>query len=133
MRIGRRIYFEIATGNVILDTGERWGSVVLTTLEQDWESYSALQERVPSTVSVIELEYGQYAQVFTECSGYRVDLETGKLVFQYPDPNEPDEEQPYQAPLSEQVEELKVARSATDSTLLELMEVVFLGGMQNDG
>ncbi|WP_342511762.1 hypothetical protein MKY34_14465 [Sporosarcina sp. FSL K6-1522] len=103
MEIGQRISFEIATGNVIIDTGEHRGLVVPTTIEQDWQSCTALNEREPSTISVIELEYGQYAQDFTECSGYRVDIETGKLVFSYPDPNKPEIEQPYQAPLSEQV------------------------------
>ena len=34
MQIGRRIYYDKTTGNVILDTGEREGHVVPTTVEQ---------------------------------------------------------------------------------------------------
>ncbi|CAH8718370.1 hypothetical protein M5W83_11870 [Paenibacillus thiaminolyticus] len=28
MKVGRRLYFDIATGNVIIDTGERSGNVI---------------------------------------------------------------------------------------------------------
>jgi hypothetical protein len=72
MQIGRRIYYELATGNVIQDTGEREGSVVETTTEQDFASYASLAERVPATVGVIELEFRELAQDFVECNGYIV-------------------------------------------------------------
>ena len=64
MKIGRKIYYDLATGNVLLNTGEREGSVVETTLEQDCTSYVALSERVPSTVGVIRLIYGEYGDKF---------------------------------------------------------------------
>lgn len=127
MKIGRKIYFELSTGNVIIDTGQRRGSVIPTTFEQDWLSYSELQERVPSTVGLIELEYGQYSQDFSECIGYHVDIETDKLVFSYPDPNEPEIEQSYQAPLSVQIEELKQENEllkARDKALSERADFV---------
>jgi hypothetical protein len=71
-RIGRKIYYDKATGNVILDTGEKMGAVVETTVDQDFETYQALKERVRDTVDVIQLEYGQYAEDFAQCNGYRV-------------------------------------------------------------
>lgn len=126
MKIGRRIYHEVETGNVIVDTGERQGSVVPTTIEQDWQTYQALYERVRSSVDVIELPYGAFAQDFAESNGYRVNVETKTLEFSYPDPNEPDAPPVYRAPLSEQVEELRIAQAETDSTLLGLMEIVLL-------
>ncbi len=70
MNIGRRIYYDQTTGNVILDTGERSGSVIETTVDQDFEIYKALKERIRETVGIIELEYGQYAEDFATCNGY---------------------------------------------------------------
>lgn len=132
MNIGRRIYHEIATGNVIVDTGERQGAVVPTTIDQDISIYTVLSERNRDTFAVLELEYGQYAQDFEECNGYRVNPETKTLEFSYPDPNEPTVEQPYQAPLSEQVKNLEAtilemtAYSATQDERLVMQEQALL-------
>lgn len=103
MQIGRRIYFDKSTGDVLVDTGNRQGSVTETTVEQDIEVYEELAERVRASYDYINLEYDQYAQDFAESNGYRVNPATKTLVFSYPDPNEPEIEQPYQAPLSEQI------------------------------
>lgn len=111
MNIGRRIYYDKATGNVILDTGERSGSVVETTIEQDFAAYVALAERVPETVGWIQLEYGQFSQDFASCSGYAVDVSgpEPELVFSYTDPEDPEAPPVYQKPLSEEVAEVKQA------------------------
>lgn len=110
MKIGRRIYYDVATGNVIVDTGERQGFVKPTTVEQDIQAYKALSERNRETFDYIELEYGQYAQDFAECNGYRVNPETKQLEFSYPDPNEPEPQEPvFQKPLSEEIAETKQA------------------------
>lgn len=113
MKIGRRIYFDVPTGNILVDTGERQGSVIPTTPEQDASAYNALAERAVGTYSYIELQYGQYSQDFEESNGYRINVEMiselpfeeghKALEFSYPDSNEPEVEQPYQTPLSEQV------------------------------
>ena len=109
-QIGRKIYYDLSTGNVLVDTGERSGFVVPTTVEQDIATYKALSERNRETFDYIELEYGQYAQDFQECNGYRVNPETKQLEFSYPDPNDPDPQEPvYQKPLSEEVAETKQA------------------------
>lgn len=107
--IGRKIYFDKLTGNVILDTGEKTGAVRQTTVDEDFQVYTDLQQRVKDTVGVIELEYGQYSQDFMQCSGYRVNITSNKLEFSYPDPNAPQQPQEptYQKPLSEQVKELQ--------------------------
>ena len=105
MQIGRRIYYDTTTGNVLVDTGEREGFVVPTAPEQDIAAYSALSERNSDSFAYINLAYGQYAQDFAECNGYRVNPETRQLEFSYPDPNEPEPQEPvYMEPLSEQVE-----------------------------
>ena len=124
-KIGRKIYYDKATGNVILDTGEKIGLVTETTIDQDFETYQALKERVRDTVGVIQLEYGQYAQDFAQCNGYRVNPETRELEFSYPDPNEPELQEPvYRKPLSEELEETKQAIAE-----LTLLLTTMTGGM----
>ena len=108
MEIGRRIYYILETGNVLVNIGERRGLVIPTTIEQDISNYKALSERNRETFDFIELEYGQYAQDFAESNGYRVNPETKELEFSYPDPNEEPQEPVYQKPLSEEVEKLKL-------------------------
>jgi len=103
MNIGRKIYFLISAGNVILDTGERVGHVIETTFEQDFESYVELAERIPETVGVLKLEYGQYTEDFTKSNGFRVNPTTLELEFSYSDPREPEKSPVYQMPLTEQM------------------------------
>ncbi|MCX8045263.1 MAG: hypothetical protein N3A70_00065 [Anoxybacillus gonensis] len=125
-KIGRKIYYDKETGNVILDTGEMMGNVVGTTIDQDFEIYAALKERVRDTVGVIQLEFGQYAQDFAECSGYRVNPQTLELEFSYPDPNATEPQEPvYRKPLSEELEETKQAIAELTLLLLAQMQ----GGM----
>jgi hypothetical protein len=133
MQIGRRIYYDLATGNIILDTGERSGDVVETTVEQDFAAYKSLAERVPETVGMLQLEYGQYAQDFATCKGYRVDVsgDEPKLAFSYPDPNEPEAEPVYQKPLSEQVSQLESDKLTLMESMAELYEMVL--ALQNTG
>lgn len=71
-QVGKKVYYELSTGNIISDTGEREGSVVETTQEQDFEAYAALAERVPATVGVIQLAYGELAADFAAQNGYRI-------------------------------------------------------------
>ncbi|WP_027093474.1 hypothetical protein [Cohnella thermotolerans] len=130
-QIGRRIYYDKTTGNVIVDTGERTGDVIETTQEQDFAAYAALAERVPDTVGMLQLEYGQYAQDFMECSGYRVDVTGDKptLVFSYADPSTPEPQEPvYQAPLSEQVKTLQETvdsqQQALDDITLAIADII---------
>lgn len=109
MDIGRRLYYDKATGNPIFDTGERSGDVVPTTIEQDFENYLALSQRVPESVGVIELEYGQYVEDFVACNGWHVDVSGDEpvIVFSYPDPSDPDAPPVYRPPLSETVAALE--------------------------
>lgn len=107
MKIGRRIFFDKSNGDNIIDTGERRGFVSPTSIEQDISTFTALSERNRETFDYIELEYGQYAQDFAECNGYRINVDDKTIEFSYPDDNEEPIEPVYQAPLSEQVEGLK--------------------------
>ena len=129
--IGRKIYYDKATGNVIVDTKEHSGFVIKTTKEQDFETYVQLSERNPETVGLLELEYGQYAvdfdDVLAKKGDYRVNPETNELEFWYPDPNDPEQPPVFQRPLSEEVEELKqenILLKAQNSALTERTEFI---------
>ncbi|WP_051236299.1 hypothetical protein [Paenibacillus pinihumi] len=81
MEIGRKLYYDRSSGDVIVDTGQRAGSVVPTTVEQDYAAYRALAVRLPDTVGLLQLGYGDYGQDFAECIGYRVDPDTEQVLF----------------------------------------------------
>lgn len=85
MEIGMKIYFEKATGNVVVNTGEQVGRLVVeTTEDQDYATYKSLAERVRDTIGVVKLKYGQFRREFAECNGYRVNPDTEDLEFTYP-------------------------------------------------
>lgn len=128
MQIGKKIFFDKLTGNVILDTGEKSGAAAETTIERDVLSFTVLSERNRETFDVLELPFGSYAQNFAEANGYRVNVETKTLEFSYPDPNAPEAPPIYQKPLSEQITELKAENLATMGALAEVYEMI-LGGM----
>src|SRR5690348_4818709 len=82
MQIGRKIYYDLATGNVILTRESRSGGAVDTTTEQDFVTYVALSERVPSTIGEIQLDYGQYDTEFAMYpTGCHIDLATSTVIF----------------------------------------------------
>jgi len=100
----RRIFYDLLTGERIHEIG-RVGDFILPTIEQDIATYTELSERNRETFEVLELPFSEYAKDFANATRYRVNLETKKLEFQFPDPNKPEVEQPYQRPLSEIVNE----------------------------
>lgn len=123
-KFGRRIYYDKTTGNVIVDTGEIAGFFRETTVEEDFMRYKDLAERVRETVGYLQLEYGQFAQDFAECDGYRVNPETLGIEFSYPNPSVPEEPPVYRKPLSAEIEEIKKANLDTQEAVLELYEMV---------
>lgn len=122
MNIGRKIYYEIATGNVLHVTSEMAGDVVETTIDQDFSNIKVLKERVRETVGVIKLSFGQYSQDFANCNGYRVNIGTKQIEFFYPDPNLPPGEPVYQPPLTEQVKNLENENLELKLALAEMAE-----------
>jgi hypothetical protein len=89
MELGKRIYFDKLTCNVIAEKSEMQGDVIATTVTQDIATFKALSERNRTTFDVIELPYGTHKQDFSQCSGYRVNPSTRAIEFSYPNPNEP--------------------------------------------
>src|SRR5690625_4236601 len=89
-----------------MDTGERSGSVLPTTVDDDFQTYTVLQNRVRESVGVLELEYGKYREDFEVCTGYRVNIETEQIEFTYGDGEGDGEEEFFHSvPLSERVED----------------------------
>lgn len=121
MDIGKRIYYDIETGNIIVDTGEKSGYVVETSTQYEISIYPVLANRKEESFGILELEFGKYRQDFMECNGYRVNPETKLLEFSYPDENATTEEPVYQEPLSEQIKSLEERTSATEDALLSLL------------
>lgn len=131
VKVGARIYYDKTTGAVLVNTGDKefFGSIdpVLATgsIEQDFKDYVALAERNPNTVGVIELKFKQHERDFAKAMDYRVNPQTLKLEFFYPDPNAPTPPTPvFQPPLTEQVSTLQTEVT----TLKAVIDDLILGG-----
>lgn len=122
MNIGRKIYYDNKTGIVLIDTGERSGDVIETTVDQDFEVYVSLAERVRETVEVMTLEYGEYAQDFQTGRLKGVDPITKELLFSYLDPATPGVPKPPQPALSEKVKMLESEVTTTQMALAHTYE-----------
>lgn len=104
VQVGRKIYYDKATGNIIIEIAERFGDVVETTVEQDFAAYVVLAERIPETVGVILLPYSQDREKFAQYK-YHVDIETGEIVWDLTE--EQEAEVQAQATLEQRIVELE--------------------------
>lgn len=114
--IKRRFYYD-SEGFVFFEVN-LYGE---TTIDKDIADFKALSERNRDTFDVIELAFGEYAQDFAECNGYRVNPATKALEFSYPDATQPDAEPVYVKPLSEEVRRLDEQQTLMQSALDELI------------
>lgn len=121
MNIGRKVFYDKSVGVVIKDTGECYNASHNPTVDEEIATFTALSERNRDTFDVLELEYGAYQQDFATATSYRVNQETKEIEFSYPDPNEPEVEQEYVSPLSDEIAQLKARQDSTDSALLQLL------------
>lgn len=126
--IGRKIFFDASTGNVILEKSEMEGHIVPETINDIIKKYNVLSDRNRETFDVLELPFGAYAQDFAESNGYRVNPETKTLEFSYPDPNAPEAPPVYQKPVSEQIEDVRLEMARGNSELFETMIMLTGGG-----
>lgn len=141
MKVGRKIYYDKLTGNVIVSTSEMHGDVVPTSMEYDMMLYKELSERNPETVGLTELSYGAYSEDFEASIGYTIDVVTGLINFTYPDENAPEDAEPiYETPLSERIVELEatfmydsmmkdIAIEETNNGQAELMYTLMMNGV----
>lgn len=105
MQIGRKIYFDISTGNVIVSIGELEGIQNESTVEQDIFAFPKLGERNRESFDFIKLSLGAYAQDFAEGRLIGVNLETKEPIFEYPDPEAPEVPIVPDKPFSESINE----------------------------
>ena len=119
-RVGTKIYYCNKTGNIILIIGQRINYVNDTTKEEDFVTYTLLQERVPETVGCIQLPYGhgEYKNQFTtgRCIGF--DLETKELLFDF-NPQEQLEELKTREQLTQEITILQQQLSALGKVLVQ--------------
>ena len=128
--IGRRVYFDRLTGEVLQVTGQRYGEgVTQRTVEQDFQVFTSLSDRNPDTVGFIDLDYDAYAEDF-QAQGRitSVDLETLRPMFTYPSEDSPEQPQEPQRPLTEQVAQLQAADLDNKEAIASLFEMVLMGG-----
>lgn len=80
MQVGRKIYFDRITGDVIWDKGEMEGDVKETTVAEDSAIMPAILE---SRVGFVQLVYGERLIEFMNAGKVKVDPDT-KNVLIYP-------------------------------------------------
>ncbi len=83
MQIGRKIYFDKSTGNVLLDCGEREGGVIETNKEDDFSVFPQLIGKDSSTSDFIQLAHGERSSEFLKMGSMHVDPTTKALTI-YP-------------------------------------------------
>lgn len=83
LQIGRKIYYEKMSGNVLVDTGERFGDVFETTKELEFSVYPQLMGKDPTTIDFIQLAYGERYAEFLNMGSLHIDPVT-KILTIYP-------------------------------------------------
>lgn len=81
--VGRKIFYDLGTGNILLDTMEKENAVIMTTIEQYIATSPILYNRDRTTFDAIELPFGAYKQLFASCNGYKMNVETKTLEFNF--------------------------------------------------
>ncbi|WP_348622999.1 hypothetical protein ABFT51_17435 [Paenibacillus peoriae] len=122
LKIGPKVYWRKATGEVIYITAQiesPWA--VETTKEDDMNFYPQLKGYDAEQLDVLKLEFDKYTQDFQGATSYLVNPSTGLLEFAYrvadggPEPE-------HQAPLTDQLTELKARQDSAEAALLTLMD-----------
>lgn len=121
--LGKRIYFLKVDGRVVLDTGEAEGWVNPTTTEDDWRIYTELSKYNKSEVDYIELQFGEFKTEFSECTSYRVNVDTKTLEFDYtPIPEPPDV--PHTPTVHERLDALEQVNAEQDMLIMEMSSLM---------
>ncbi|WP_343101358.1 hypothetical protein [Romboutsia sp. MSSM.1001216sp_RTP31141st1_G3_RTP31141_220114] len=121
MNIGTKIYYCNITGNVLVRIGDLTDFPRNTTFDEDYSIYVELSERNKETISLIQLEYGEYEKLAKNkiCTG--VNLETKELIFSNISiPNKPSK----QDLLEERVKTLEDSQVGQDALLDSTREAV---------
>lgn len=136
--IGKRIYYLKTTGDIACVIGEQEGWVVenphelqdppLTKKEYDFKIYTELQKYNSEEVDFIEIKWGEFKTEFSECTSYKVNIDTKEIEFDYtPIPPIPDiPRKPYihermdtQENTNNEQDELIISNAANIAIMLE--------------
>lgn len=104
MKIGQKLFYDKVTGSILVATGEWSRAVRDKTVEEEIATYPILSERNRETFDFIELPYGAYSQDFAEGRLIGIDVETKTPIFEYPNPESPEEPIVPARPLSESID-----------------------------
>jgi hypothetical protein len=74
--VGRKIYYDKLTGNILLEKGEMFGAVRETTKEEDFRTYKELMDYNPENVGEIQLAYGERSDEFIKGGSMEVKYKT---------------------------------------------------------
>ena len=113
---GSRVYYLKTNGNVVFKTGQSSGWVTEITPTQDWEIYEELKKYTKESLDYIQLKYDEFKTEFSECTSYRVNVDTKQLEFDYTPVPEPPEV-PVAPSLHERVDNLELGAEATQEAL----------------
>lgn len=128
--LGRVIYFDKSSGNVLYETGEIKSSDPNYFENVDhYTSIKALADRVRDTIGEFLLAPRDFEKDFEEGVLDRIDPVTKELYFYYPDPADPEAPQEPRKPLSEEVEALKAADLDNKEAIALLFEMQLTGGL----
>lgn len=125
MNIGSRIYYEKSTGNVILRTPEVSGGRQ-STVEEDFVSFTELNQRIPETIGMIQFGYKQHEQDFSVSVPTQV--VNGQVLWTLLDAPAGSEPLP-QKSLTEQITELKQRDSSIQDDQIFIMEVLAVNNL----
>ena len=125
----RIIYVESSTGQILHDTG------FIQTTDADfedkrdnvYETVKELAERVRESITEYRIKPGEYERDFIEGYLDRIDIETGELLFIYPEPSTGEPTEP-QTPLSKQLEDMKEMLYMQEAAMIET--AILLAGEQ---
>lgn len=79
MEIGYKLYFKKDTKNLIYILGERFGNVVETTFEEDWNNILKYLNVEKENILSIQLNYGEYR--YEILNSHKIILENGEIKF----------------------------------------------------
>ena len=79
IQVQSKVYYEVATGNILVTTCECEGHVIQRSKEEDIKVYPELQGKESDAVDYIEIEYGTSSKI----KSYSVNLKTKALDIVY--------------------------------------------------
>ena len=122
-----KIYYCNITGEILLILASLV-NVKETSFDEDYLIYSALNKRTKNSISLIELDFGEFSKLSQGSTDIIVDLRTKELIFSYEElptpPQEPTEIEIMQDKISileAENETLKQELSITQDAVNELI------------